>query len=98
MLSRSTSNSNRPNFRPSNVLRAIQKKAINIRKLLHDMENTIGQRIWEEKDDAVKLAVAIEAIASRAQNLPAEEAINSIDLLELLLDELDRKLTRILAS
>ena len=66
MLSRSTSNSNRPNFRPSNVLRAIQKKAINIRKLLHDMENTIGQRIWEEKDDAVKLAVAIEAIASRA--------------------------------
>ena len=97
MLSKST-NYKGPTLRPSNVLRAIEYKAINIRKLLRNMEKTIGQRVWKEKDDAVKLAVMIEAVASRALNLPAADAIDSVDLLELMLEELDRKLTRILAS
>jgi hypothetical protein len=96
MLSKST-NCKGPTLRPSNVLKAIEIKAINIRKLLQSMEKTIGQRVWKEKDDAVKLAATIEAVASRALNLPAAEAIDSVDLLELVLEELDRKLTRILA-
>lgn len=84
--------------RPTNVLKSVEKQAINIRKLLLKMENAIDQRAWGELDDAVKLAVTIEAIASRASNLPAEEAINSVELLEILFEQLNKKLTCLLAS
>ncbi len=97
MLSKSTFYS-RQTSRPSNVLRAIEIKAINIRKLLRNMEKPIDQRVWKEKDDAIRLAVTIEAVASRAFNLPAADAGVIVDFLELVLDGLDRKLTRILAS
>jgi len=62
------------------------------------MEKTFDQRVWRELDDAVRLAVNIEAIASRAVNLPAADATDAVDLLELMLEELDQRLTRILAS
>lgn len=84
-------------LRPSDVLKAIESKALNIRKLLQKMQKPIDQRVWKEKDDAVKLAATIEAVASSAINLPAEDAIDSVDFLELMLEELNRKLTRILA-
>ena len=84
--------------RPTNVLKSVEKQAINIRKLLRKMEKVIDQRAWGELGDAVKLAVTIEAIASRASNLPAEEAINSVELLEILFEQLDKKLARLLAS
>lgn len=98
MLSKSTSSHKGQTLKPSNVLKAMQKKAINIRKLLRSMQEPFDQRVWKEKDDVVKLAVMIEAIASQALNLPAADAIDSVDLLDLMLEELDRKLTRILAS
>ena len=97
MLSNST-NYKSQTLRPTNVLRAIECKAVNIRKLLHKMEKTFDQRVWRELDDAVRLAVNIEAIASRAVNLPAADATDAVDLLELMLEELDERLTRILAS
>jgi hypothetical protein len=62
------------------------------------MQKPVDQRVWKEKDDAVKLAEMIEAVASSALNLRAADATDSVDLLELMLEELDRKLTRILAS
>ena len=97
MLSNGT-NYKSQTLRPTNVLRAIEYKAINIRKLLHKMKKTFDQRVWRELDDAVRLAVSIEAIASRAVNLPAADATDSVDLLELMLEELNQRLTRILAS
>ena len=84
--------------RPTNVLKSAEKQAISIRKLLLKKGEAIGQRAWGELDDAVKLAVTIEAIASKASNLPAEEANNSVELLELLFVQLDEMLTRLLAS
>jgi len=97
MLSKSTIYSGQT-LRPSNVLRAIETKAIHIRKLLSNREKSIDQRVWKEKDDAIRLAATIEAVASRAFDLPAADATDSVDFLELMLEELDRRLTRILAS
>ena len=93
-------NSNRKQaFRkPTNVLKAIQSKAINIRKLLKKNEKTFGKKAWGNMDDAVKLANTIEALASHAANLQAADAIVMVELLELMLEELDHKLTCILAS
>lgn len=93
-------NSNRKQaFRkPANVLKAIQSKAVNIRKLLKKNENTFGKKAWGNMDDAVKLANTIEALASNAANLQAADAIVMVELLELMLEQLDHKLTCILAS
>lgn len=83
--------------RPKNVLKALEKRAISIRKLLQNMEKPFDQRAWREMNDAVRLAAIIEAIASRAVNLPAADANNSVELLEVVIEQLDEKLTRILA-
>jgi hypothetical protein len=83
--------------RPKNVLDAILLQAVNIRKLLL-REKSFGRRAWREFDDAVRLAESIEALASKAVNFSAADAIDSVELLELMLDELDKKLTCILAS
>lgn len=93
------SNSNRVQAfgKPSNVLKAIETKAINIRKLLQKMKKPLGQGALREMNDAVRLSRSIEAIALHAQNLTAADAIVSVELLELMLEELDKKLTRILA-
>ena len=85
-------------LKPTNVFKSVEKQAVSIRKLLRKKENAIGQRAWSELDDAVKLAVTIEAIASHASNLSAEEAIYSVELLEVLFEQLDKMLTRLLAS
>lgn len=93
-----TFNCVQPFARPTNALKAMECTAISIRKLLRKMEKTSGRRAWRELDDAVRLAVTIEAIASRAVNLPAADATDSVGVLELMLEELDQRLTRILAS
>jgi hypothetical protein len=98
MLSESPFNYKGRTLRPSNVLKAIERRAVNIRKLLRSTQKPSDQRVWKEKDNAVKLAVTIEAVASQAVNLPAADATDSVDLLEIMLEELDQKLTRILAS
>ena len=92
------SNRNQAFRKPTNVLNAIKLKAINIRKLLKKNEKTFGKKAWRNMDDALKLAVTIEAIASHAVNLQAADAISMVGLLELMLDELDHKLACILAS
>jgi|GEM_PF-6714593 len=83
--------------RPSTVLKLIETRAINIRKLLRQKENAIDQRAWGELDDAIRLATTIEAIASKAVNLSAADAINFVELLEIMLEQLNQNLARIFA-
>lgn len=82
---------------PKNVLRAIATKANSIRKLLLQLK-PLDTKARREADDALKLTVTIERIASHSVNLAAADATACADLLELLLDDLDDKLVRILAS
>lgn len=84
--------------KPTNVLKAILSRAVNIRKLLKKNEKTFGKKAWRNMDDALKLAATIEALASHAVNSQAADAIVMVELIELMLEELDHKLTRILAS
>ncbi len=98
MLDKYNSNRSQAFVKPANVLMAIEVKAISIRKLLRQTKRTFGQRAWREMDDAIKLAVNIEALASKAVNLSAADATNSVGLLELMLEELSKKLDRIFAS
>ena len=97
MSGKNVSNRQQAFLRPTNVLKAIQSKAINIRKLLKKNENTFGKKAWGNMDDALKLAETIEVISSQAVNLQAADAIVMVELLEFMLEELDHKLTRILA-
>jgi len=83
--------------KPTNILKAIQSKAINIRKLLKN-EKTFGKKAWRNIDDALKLTSTIEALASRAVNSQAADSTIMVELLELMLDELDHQLARILIS
>jgi hypothetical protein len=84
--------------KPTNVLKAIQLKAINIRKLLKKNEKAFGKKAWRNMDDALELAASIEVLASRAINSEAADAIVMVELLELMLSDLDHKLTCILTS
>lgn len=97
-MSNKKSNHGQVFLKPTNVFKSVEKQAVSIRKLLRKKENAIDQRAWGEVDDAVKLAVTIEAIASRASNLPAEEAIDSVELLEILFEQLNKMLVRLIAS
>ncbi len=93
-------NSNRQQafLKPTNVIKAIESKAIHIRKLLKKNEKAFGKKAWGNIDDAVKLARTIEVIASHTANLQAADAIIMVELLELMLEKLEHKLTCILAS
>jgi hypothetical protein len=84
--------------KPTNILKAISLRAVNIRKLLKKNERTFGKKAWRNMDDALELAASIEALASHAINSEAADAIVMVELLELMLEELYHKLTRILAS
>jgi hypothetical protein len=59
--------------RPSNVLKAIENKAVDIRKLLADVKKPLDQRAWKERGDAMRLAATIEAVASRGADLHAAD-------------------------
>lgn len=83
--------------RPTNVLQAIEKCARDIRKLLAARRKHLDKRAWRDWDDAVRLAATIEAIASRSVDLPAADATSSVELLELMLDQLGKKVSRIFA-
>jgi hypothetical protein len=84
--------------RPKNALKAVEECARGIRKLLAARQKPLDERAWGDWDDAVRLAVTIEAIASRAVDLSAADAAASVELVELMLDELGKKVSRILAS
>ena len=83
--------------KPTNALKAIAESARGIRKLLVRTEKSLDQGAWRDVDDAVKLAVTIEAIASHAVDLPAADATSKVGVLELMLEQLDKKI-RALAS
>jgi len=84
--------------RPANVLKALEKRAINIRTLLQQTEKALDQKASRDMDDALKLAVTIEAVASSSVNLQAADALNSVELLEVLIEVLEQKLNCILTS
>jgi len=83
--------------RPTNALKAIENIARDIRKLLAGKREHLDQRAWRDWGDAAELAATIEAIASRSVDLPAADATSSVELLELMLDQLDKKVSRIFA-
>jgi len=84
--------------RPTNALKAIERCARDIRKLLAARRKHLDQRAWRDWDDAVRLATTIEAVASRSVDLPAAHATSSVELLELMLDQLDEKVSRVFVS
>lgn len=83
--------------RPSNVLIAIADEARSIRKLLRSAGKRGDQEAWRHLHDAVRLAQSIEALASHAAGLTAEDAIASLDMLEMMLEQLEDLAARILA-
>lgn len=84
--------------RPTNVLKALENRAINIRKLLQQREKALGPKASRDMDDVLKLAATIEAVASRAVNLQAADALDSVELLEVMMEVLKQKLNCILVS
>ena len=84
--------------RPANILKAINKMALNIRKLLKKDEKHVRQRVPGVFDHAVRLAMDIEDLTSHAVNLPAEDAMAMVDLLEIMIEELDRLVCCIFGS
>ena len=82
--------------KPSNVLLAISARARSIRKLLSSIGKLADQEAWGLLRDVVRLASAIEAIASTAVDLPAEDATATVELLEILEDQLEAKVALVL--
>ena len=82
--------------KPSNVLLAIAARARDIRKLLSSTGKQADQEAWGLLRDAVRLASAIEAIASNATDLPAEDATATAEMLEILQDQLEAKAAHVL--
>jgi len=97
MSTRPSNRSLAPN-RPTNALKAIEKCARDIRKLLAGRQKSLDRRAWRDWGDAERLARTIEAIASRSVDLSAADATSSVELLELMLDQLDKKVSRLFAS
>ncbi|MGA2093013.1 MAG: hypothetical protein ABSH16_06350 [Sedimentisphaerales bacterium] len=83
--------------KPKNTLRSIELMALSIRKLLLKLK-PVDTKARREIDDAVKLAIYIERIASQAVGLAAANANACVDLLEILLLELGDKLDCIFTS
>lgn len=86
-----------PSLKATNVLKAISDSANHIRKRLLVLKSK-GQRDWTGLDDAIKLAALIENISQKAINLSAEDANSSIDLLEIMFEQLNQNVSRILTS
>lgn len=84
-------------FKATDVLRAIEDSANNIRKILLELKAD-SQRAWSGLDDAVVLAASIEQIASKSVNMPAADANASVELLEIIFEQFNQKVSRILAS
>lgn len=82
--------------KPSSVVSAIADSAVRTRKLLLKTGKQADREAWRVLRDAVRLARAIEAIASRAADLPAEDASAMVELLEVLSSQLGAKADRIL--
>ena len=81
---------------PSSVLSAIADSAVSTRKLLLQAGKQADREAWRVSRDAVRLARTIEAIASRAADLPAEDASAMVELLGVLSSQLGAKADRIL--
>ncbi len=91
-------NRNRAINKPANVLKATESQAASIRKLLRRTKRSLDKRAWGDLDDAVRLAAMIEALASQAAHLPAADATSSAELLEIMVEQLSKKVSCILAS
>lgn len=87
-----------PFGRPKDVLRSLESKAIDIRTILQQEKNSIGQRAGRDMDDAMRLAEGIEKMASKGPNLSAADANDYIEILEVMVEDLGSRLDRIFAS
>ncbi len=82
---------------PAGALQAIAGRARHIRKLLRRVGKRVDRRAWGALRDAERIADAVEAIASRSVDLPAEGAITAVEMLEVLMDQLEAKVAFVLA-
>src|SRR5262245_53677198 len=72
--------------RPRDHLRAAENCAVRIRKLLIRCQQRPGiEGIWESTDDAVRLTELIERLARFGQTRPADEAVNVVAQIEVLI-------------
>ena len=84
--------------RPRELLRAAEKHAVAIRKLLKQVEQGKDRRVRGVMDDAVKLARTIERLARCAQSSSAEDAVEIEFRIEVLTSLLEVEIDQILTS
>ena len=77
--------------KPSSAISAIAESAVRTRKLLLKLGKQADREAWRVLRDAVRLARTIEAIASRAADLPAADATAMVELLDVLSSQLTAK-------
>ena len=84
--------------RPSEILVAFSQKARRIRKLLARLRRAKANGAWGRLDDAERLAWAIERLCSRPETLSAAKATATVELVEVMIDQLAELTAQILAS
>ena len=85
-------------WRPRELLRYAETRAVAIRKLLKLLERRKGRRSRGITDDAVRLAETIEQLARLGRASPAEEAAEINFQLEVLTSLLEAEIDQIVAS
>ncbi len=85
--------------RPREILRAAERSAVRIRKLLRaNTARTQGSESSWSMDDAVRLAELAEKLARYGQKVPAAEAVRFVERVETILGMLNAELNDLLAS
>lgn len=84
--------------RPRELLRHAEMRAVAIRKLLKNIEQSVGQGARGIMGDAVSLVETIERLARLGQTSAAEDAVELEFHIEVLTSHLEGAIDQIIAS